>query len=243
MSIQSQIVEFGEQLPAGVTLVAVSKTHPVEALQVAYGAGQRIFGENRPQEMAAKFGAMPGDMRWHMIGHLQTNKVRLIAPFVELIHSVDSERLLSVIDAEAARVGRIQDVLMEVHIGKEPSKGGWLFEDLRRFMSGVGDTYNNVCIRGLMGIATFTPDVEQVRSEMLGLRTLFEELGGAPAGRVPTPFVPTGSVVSGGLHEIGVSGGFDTLSMGMSADWRIALECGATMIRLGSTIFGERSYR
>lgn len=250
MNIQSEIIELGEQLPAGVTLVAVSKTHPVGALMEAYGAGQRIFGENRPQEVAAKQRAMPGDTRWHMIGHLQTNKVRLIAPFVELIHSVDSERLLAVIDAEAARVGRIQDVLMEVHIGQESSKTGWQADDLRMFMSGVREgggvhTYSNVRIRGLMGVATFTDDVEQVRREFLGLRSLFGELGGAPGGGVAAAFVPTGSIdgvggVSGGG---GISGEFDTLSMGMSADWRIALECGATMLRLGSTIFGEREYK
>jgi pyridoxal phosphate enzyme (YggS family) len=205
-------VELGEQLPVGVTLVAVGKGHPVGELMEAYGVGQRIFGENRPQEMRAKFDAMPGDVHWHMIGHLQTNKVRSIAPFVELVHSVDSERLLRVIDAEAARVGRVQDVLLEVHIAREESKSGWAEGELRDFLAG-GFGLPNVRLRGLMGMASLTPDVEQVRREFLGLRGLFDELRGA----------------------LGTD--FDTLSMGMSSDWRIALECGATMLRLGSTIF------
>jgi pyridoxal phosphate enzyme (YggS family) len=205
-------VEFGEQLPVGVTLVAVSKGHPVPELMEAYGAGQRIFGENRPQEMRAKFDAMPGDVRWHMIGHLQTNKVRSIAPFVDLIHSVDSARLLRVIDSEAARVGRIQDVLLEIHIAREESKSGWAESELRDFLAG-GFGLPNVRLRGLMGMASLTDDVEQVRREFLGLRGLFDELRGT----------------------FGTD--FDTLSMGMSSDYRIALECGATMLRLGSIIF------
>ncbi len=212
MSIASRIVEFGEQLPVGVTLVAVSKGHPVPELMEAYNAGQRIFGENRPQEMCAKFEAMPGDVRWHMIGHLQTNKVRSIAPFVELIHSVDSARLLNVIDSEAARVGRVQDVLLEVHIAQEDSKSGWAADELRAFLSSDSDL-PNVRFRGLMGMASLTTDTEQVRREFLGLRTLFDELRGS------------------------LGKDFDTLSMGMSSDYRIALECGATMLRLGSTIF------
>ncbi len=212
MSIAARIVELGEQLPVGVTLVAVSKGHPVEALKEAYGVGQRIFGENRPQEMRTKFDAMPGDVLWHMIGHLQTNKVRSIAPFVDLIHSVDSARLLSVIDSEAARVGRIQDILLEVHIAQEDSKSGWAADELREFLSG-GLTLPNIRFRGLMGMASLTDDVEQIRREFLGLNTLFEEL------------------------QRGLGTDFDTLSMGMSSDYRIALECGATMLRLGSIIF------
>ncbi len=212
MSIASRIVEFGEQLPVGVTLVAVGKGHPADALMEAYDVGQRIFGENRPQEMCAKFDAMPGDVLWHMIGHLQTNKVRSIAPFVELVHSVDSERLLSVIDREAARVGRIQDVLMEVHIAQEESKAGWAEDELREFLDS-GYSLPNIRFRGLMGMASLTDDTEQVRREFLRLRGLFDEL------------------------RVGFGTDFDTLSMGMSSDFRIALECGATMLRIGSTIF------
>ncbi len=216
MTIASKIVELGEQLPVGVTLVAVGKTHPASMLMEAYGVGQRIFGENRPQEMCAKFDAMPGDVQWHMIGHLQTNKVRAIAPFVELIHSVDSMRLLNVINKEAARVERIQDVLLEVHIAQEESKTGWALPDLMEFLDG-GVELPNVRFRGLMGIASLTNDVEQIRREFLGLRELFERL------------------------QRGFGHDFDTLSMGMSDDYRIALECGSTMVRLGSTIFGNRS--
>jgi pyridoxal phosphate enzyme (YggS family) len=218
MSIAAKITELGEQMPAGVTLVAVGKTHPTEALMEAYGAGQRVFGENRPQEMTAKFDAMPSDVRWHMIGHLQTNKVRMIAPFVELIHSVDSDRLLETISREAGRVGRVQDVLMEVHIAREESKWGWTPDGLAEFL-GAGFAVPNVRLRGLMGIASLTDDTEQIRREMLGLRVLFERL------------------------QRGMGHGFDTLSMGMSGDWRIALECGSNMIRVGSTIFGERDYK
>ena len=215
MSISSRIVELGEQLPVGVSLVAVGKTHPVASLMEAYDAGQRIFGENRPQEMCAKFDAMPGDVRWHMIGHLQTNKVRSIAPFVELIHSADSARLLDVVDREAARCGRVQDVLLEVHIAREESKTGWCASELRSFLDG-GFALPSVRFRGLMGIASLTDDTELIRREFSGLRTLFEEL------------------------RRGFGHTFDTLSMGMSSDYHIALECGSTMLRLGSTIFGGR---
>ncbi len=216
--ITERIIEFGEQLPVGVTLVAVSKTHPLEALKEAYGAGQRIFGESRPQEMCAKFEQMPADVLWHMIGHLQTNKVRSIAPFVDLIHSVDSARLLETINKEAARVGRVQDVLLEVHIACEESKTGWDSGELRDYL-GVMPSLPCVRFRGLMGIASLTDDVEQVRREFLGLRALFEDI----------------------QHGFGgPNGDFDTLSMGMSGDWQIAIECGATMLRLGSVIFGDR---
>ena len=223
MSIRGEITELGEQLPAGVTLVAVSKTYPPEAIMEAYDAGQRIFGENRPQELRAKFEALPGDIRWHMIGHLQTNKVKYIAPFVELIHSVDSERLLEVIDKEAQKNGRVIDVLFEVFIAQEETKSGWDAVELLGFLTSGGHLkYTNVRCRGVMGIASFTDDTEQVRREFLGLNELF--------GTIKKEF----------FHEKGAE--FDILSMGMTSDWQIALECGSNMIRIGSRIFGARDY-
>ena len=223
MSIREQIVQLGEQLPPGTTLIAVSKTYPPETIMEAYDAGQRIFGENRPQELRAKFEALPGDIRWHMIGHLQTNKVKYIAPFVELIHSADSERLLEVIDKEAMKNGRIIDVLFEVFIAREESKSGWDAGELTEFLKAGGHLkYKNIRVRGLMGIASFTDDTEQVRREFLGLKTLFD------------------LYAKDVFHHKGAE--FDTLSMGMTSDWRIALECGSNMIRIGSMIFGTRNY-
>lgn len=219
MSIASKIEELKEELPAGVTLVAVSKTHPVGAVREAYDAGQRIFGESRPQELKAKYESLPKDIRWHMIGNLQTNKVKYIAPFVDLIHSVDSDKLLAVIDREAAKNDRVIDVLLEVHIAEEASKIGWDSAELRKYIaSGIYKNYGNVRIRGLMGIASLTDDEKRLRQEFRGLRSLFIE-----------------------LRDM-LGDAFDTLSMGMTADYPIAINCGATMIRVGSLIFGERDY-
>lgn len=223
MSIREQIVQFGEQLPPGVTLVAVSKTYAPDVVMEAYDAGQRIFGENRPQELRAKFDAMPGDVRWHMIGHLQTNKVKYIAPFVELIHSADSDRLLEVIDKEARKNGRVIDILFEVFIAQEESKSGWNADELTDYLrAGKHLEFENIRVRGLMGIASFTDNTEQIRREMLGLRELFD------------------TYKKEFFHEKGAE--FDTLSMGMTSDWQIALECGSNMIRIGSRIFGARDY-
>ena len=221
MSIREQIVQLGEELPAGVSLVAVSKTYPPEAVREAYDAGQRIFGENRPQELRAKFDALPGDIRWHMIGHLQTNKVKYIAPFVELIHSVDSARLLETIDREARKNGRVIDILFEVFIAQEESKSGWGAVELIDYLNtGNHLKFENIRVRGLMGIASFTDDNEQIRREMFGLRELFD--------RFRREFF------SGRDMQ------FNILSMGMTSDWPIALECGANMVRIGSRIFGAR---
>ncbi len=221
MSIREQIVQLGEQLPTGVTLVAVSKTYPPEVVREAYDAGQRIFGENRPQELRAKFDALPGDLRWHMIGHLQTNKVKYIAPFVELIHSVDSPRLLETIDREARKNGRVIDILFEVFIAQEESKSGWDAAELTDYIkAGNHLKFENIRIRGLMGIASLTDDTEQIRREMLGLGELFDTFRREFFAGHATPF--------------------DTLSMGMTSDWRIALECGSNMVRIGSGIFGTR---
>lgn len=225
MSIRSEIIELGELLPHNVTLVAVSKTYPPERIMEAYDAGQRIFGENRPQEMKAKFALLPGDIRWHMIGHLQTNKVKYIAPFVEMIHSADSARLLEVIDKEAAKNGRTIDVLLEIFIAQEESKSGWAEDELIAYLdAGEHLKLQHVRFRGVMGIASLTDDTEQIRREFLGLNDLY--------GRLKEKYFP----------KDGANAQFDTLSMGMSSDWRIALECGSNMLRIGSLIFGARDY-
>ena len=219
MSIQSQIAELQQALPEGVTLVAVSKMQPIESLREAYEAGQRIFGESRPQEMCAKREQMPEDCRWHMIGHLQTNKVKYIAPFVEMIHSVDSLRLLDSINREAMKCGRRIDILMEVHLATEESKSGFSVEELKEVIAteDIKDLAY-IRVRGLMTIASNTDDEAVVAGEFKQLKSLFDEL----------------------KQEFGVH--FDTLSMGMTSDYPLAIECGSTMVRIGSQIFGERNY-
>lgn len=219
MSVKSQLERVRVTLPEGVTLVAVSKTHPVEAIAEAYEAGQRIFGESRPQELRAKYEALPRDIEWHMIGHLQTNKVKYIAPFVTLIHSVDSERLAEAIQVQAAKCGRTIDVLLEIHVAAEESKSGWAIDDLRAAVaSGLFERLPNVRVRGVMGIATNTDDMERVSADFVQLRIYKEELA---------PYFGEQ---------------FDTLSMGMSDDYPTAIAAGSTMVRIGSTIFGERDY-
>ena len=219
MSIQSQIAELQQTLPEGVTLVAVSKMQPIESLREAYEAGQRIFGESRPQEMCAKREQMPEDCRWHMIGHLQTNKVKYIAPFVEMIHSVDSLRLLDSINREAMKCGRRIDILLEVHLATEESKSGFSVEELREVIAteDIKDLAY-IRVRGLMTIASNTDDEAVVAGEFKQLKNLFDEL----------------------KPEFGEH--FDTLSMGMTSDYPLAIECGSTMVRIGSQIFGERNY-
>lgn len=219
MSIESQLSFVRGTLPAGVELVAVSKTHPAEAIREAYDAGQRLFGESRPQELCAKYEALPRDIAWHMIGHLQTNKVRSIAPFVALIHSVDSARLAETIQREAARCGRVIDILLELHVADEVSKTGWAWDDLEAWLaSDPFAAMPNVRVRGLMGIATHTDDERIVRRDFETLHRRFEEL----------------------RPRFGEA--FDTLSMGMSDDYPAAVACGATMVRVGSLIFGARDY-
>lgn len=220
MSLKERLREVEASLPDDVTLVAVSKTHPAEMIREAYDAGQRVFGENRPQELRKKYALLPHDIRWHMIGHLQTNKVKYIAPFVELIHSVDSDRLLAVIDREAAKNGRTIDILFEVHIAEEETKSGWEPEELRRYLAeGTWRTYGNIRIRGLMAVATQTDDDSRIRAEFTAVHELFGELKSGYFGT-----------------------DFDTLSMGMTQDYPLAVTCGATMVRIGSRIFGERDY-
>ncbi len=219
MSVKSQLECVRATLPEGVTLVAVSKTHPIEAIAEAYEAGQRVFGESRPQELRAKYEALPYDIEWHMIGHLQTNKIKYIAPFVALIHSVDSERLAEAIQVQAAKCNRTIDVLLEIHVAAEESKSGWTIKDLRAAVaSGLFERLPNVRVRGVMGIATNTDDERRVAADFAQLNAYKEELA---------------------LH---FGEPFDTLSMGMSDDYPAAIAAGSTMVRIGSTIFGERDY-
>ena len=217
MSITSKIKELHTSLPQGVTLVAVSKFHPIEALAEAYEAGQRIFGESRVQELLVKHEALPKDIEWQMIGHLQTNKVRQIVSFVSLIQSVDSVRLIECINREAERIGRVVDILLEIHIAQEESKSGWQYDELATFLqSGAINTLNNVRVRGVMGMATNTDDEAVIRAD-------FERL--AQYKRDIAEFFDSD---------------FDTISMGMSDDYALAIECGSTMVRIGSSIFGSR---
>ena len=219
MSIKSEIERLRSELPEGVKLLAVSKFHPVEALQEAYDAGQRAFGESRPQELKAKQAVLPDDIEWHMIGHLQTNKVKYIAPYVHLIESLDSERLAEAIEKEAAKCGRTIDCLLEIHVTAEESKSGWDYAELLDFVrSGGFAAMPHIRLRGVMGMATFTDDESQVRADFKRLNECFTEL----------------------KEHFGAE--FDTLSMGMSDDYPIAIEYGSTEVRIGSTIFGAREY-
>lgn len=220
MAIKDKLAELKASLPAGVRLVAVSKTYPAEVVREAYDAEQRLFGENRPQEMDAKRQQLPADIEWHMIGHLQTNKVKLIAPYVSMIHSVDSAKLLGVINEQALKNNRVIDVLFEVHVAREESKHGWNEGELIAYLRG-GEyrQMQGVRFRGLMGVATFTDDGSVVRDEFMRLNGLFDRLRHDFFGR-----------------------DFDTLSMGMSGDYLQAIACGGNMVRIGSLIFGARNY-
>ena len=212
---------WSELKPYNAKLVAVSKTKPVSDLMEAYSAGNRIFGENKVQELVSKAEEMPKDVEWHMIGHLQRNKVKYIAPLVSLIHAVDSVRLLKEIDKQAEKNNRVIDCLLQVHIAKEEAKFGFDAQELKLVVNDPEVAkMKHVRILGLMGMATFTEDNEQIRAEFKELKTLFDELKG---GQLPENIV---------MKE---------LSMGMSGDYSIALEEGSTMVRIGSSIFGLRS--
>ncbi len=217
MAIGAKIEELHASLPQGVKLVAVSKFHPVEALMEAYEAGQRIFGESRVQELLLKYEALPKDIEWQMIGHLQTNKVRQIVPFISLIQSVDSVRLAECINREAERIGRVVDILLEIHVAQEESKTGWKYDELVEYLhSEEFAALNNIRVRGVMGMATNTEDEVIIRADFEQLANHFNQL----------------------KPLFGEE--FDTLSMGMSDDYELAIECGSTMVRIGSSIFGER---
>ncbi|NGF56107.1 YggS family pyridoxal phosphate-dependent enzyme [Parapedobacter sp. SGR-10] len=221
MSIASNIQTLQQELnPIGVQLVAVSKTKPIEDIQEAYEAGQRVFGENLVQELVEKQEALPKDISWHMIGHLQTNKVKYIAPFVTLIHGVDSYKLLKEINKHALKNNRIIDCLLQIYIADEDSKFGLDHVELIELLENPEfKTLENICVRGLMGIATNTDNPKVVKEEFYELKMLFD-----------------GIKVSYFRQE----SSFDTLSMGMSSDYKIAIEQGSNMVRLGSTIFGKR---
>lgn len=223
MSIQTNILEIKNALPQHVKLVAVSKTHPVEVVMEAYNAGHRIFGENKVQELVLKYEAMPKDIEWHLIGHLQSNKVKYVASFVSLIHSVDSLKLLEVIDREAQKHNRVIDCLLQVHIASEETKFGLSADELEYLLSSNEySSMNNIRVVGLMGMATFTENLEQVRLEFKFLNKLF-----------------------GSIKEKHFEGKdwFKELSMGMSSDYNVAIEEGSTMVRIGSNIFGYRNYK
>ena len=216
MSIASVITQLHSELPSTVKLVAVSKFKPVSDILEAYAAGQRAFGENRPQELAAKAPALPADIEWHFIGHLQTNKVKQVIPYAALIQSVDSEHLLAEIDKAARAAGRTVDILLEVHIAAEASKQGFSADEVLALAARIGD-FPGVRLRGVMGMATFTDDTDQIRREFRSLRAVSTQL---------QALLP----------------GCDQVSMGMSEDWRIAVEEGTTIVRIGSAIFGKRDY-
>ncbi|MDI3526645.1 MAG: dependent protein, partial [Tenuifilum sp.] len=210
------------ELPSHVKLIAVSKTHPVEAIMEAYNAGHRLFGENKVQELVSKYEQMPKDIEWHLIGHLQTNKVKYIAPFVSLIHSVDSLKLLKTINKEAAKNNRVIDCLLQVHIAQEETKFGLSTQELHDILKSPElDQLNNIRICGLMGMATFTDNIQQVRNEFRNLKNIFDEVKNA---------------------YFQMESFFKEISMGMSGDYRIAIEEGSTMVRIGSNIFGHRIY-
>lgn len=222
MSIVDSLASVKATLPGGVKLIAVSKTHSTERILEAYNAGQRAFGENKVQELVPKYEALPKDIEWHLIGHLQRNKVKLVVPFVSLIHSVDSEKLLSAIDQEAEKAEREVKCLIQVHIAEEETKFGFTPDEaFRFFVDKRPAAYKHVRIAGLMGMATLTDDTTRIRKEFSLLHDLFEKV--RAEGNVTKE-------------------DFSTLSMGMSSDYPIAVESGSTMVRVGSAIFGKRDY-
>ena len=219
MSIESNLLSIKATLPEHVTLVAVSKTKPISDLLEAYEAGQRIFGENKIQEMAEKWEAMPKDIQWHMIGHVQTNKVKFMAPFVSLIHGVDSLKLLQEINKQAKKNDRIIDCLLQIHIAEEETKFGLDEKELTSLLSSTAfDEMQNIRIVGLMGMATFTDNKEQIKKEFLHLKSIFD----------------SSKNLKSEICNLRI------LSMGMSGDYQLAIECGSTMVRIGSSIFGGR---
>ena len=221
MSIAQNLLKIKSSLPSTVTLVAVSKTKPISDLMEAYDAGQRIFGENKIQEMAEKWEAMPKDIEWHMIGHVQTNKVKFMAPFVSLIHGVDSLKLLEEINKQAKKNNRIIDCLLQIHIAEEETKFGLDEKELNgilHFVQNDKEGMKNIRIVGLMGMATFTDKQDQIKKEFTYLKSIFDK---------------TNQLLTSNSQLL-------TLSMGMSGDYQLAIECGSTMVRIGSSIFGGR---
>jgi len=219
MSIKDNLLKIKSSLPENVTLVAVSKTKPIPDLMEAYNAGQRIFGENKIQEMAEKWEAMPKDIVWHMIGHVQTNKVKFMAPFVSLIHGVDSLKLLLEINKQAQKNNRIIDCLLQIYIAEEETKFGFDEKELDEILSSNAfKELKNIRIVGLMGMATFTENQNQIKKEFTHMKTIFDKLQQLKTDNYQ----------------------LNTISMGMSGDYQLAIECGSTMVRIGSSIFGGR---
>ena len=217
MSIQENYHKIKAQIPENVELVAVSKFHPIEKIKEVYDCGQKVFGENKVQELLTKVNELPADIQWHLIGHLQTNKVKYIAPFIDTIQSVDSEKLLIEINKEAAKNNKKIKVLLQVKIAEEETKYGLEISEAKEIFSNyLEHQYPNIEILGLMGMATFTDNNNQVKSEFLVLKSLFDELSTFKK--------------------------LETLSMGMSDDFALAIECGSTSVRIGSAIFGVRNY-
>jgi pyridoxal phosphate enzyme (YggS family) len=219
MSIQDNLLKIKSQLPENVTLVAVSKTKPVEDLMEAYHAGQRIFGENKIQEMTEKWQQMPKDIEWHMIGHVQSNKVKYMVPYVKLIHGVDSLKLLKEINRQAVRWRKSINCLLQIHIAEEETKFGLDEKELEELLnSDEFKEMKNINVIGLMGMATFTDNEEQIKKEFQYLKTIFDKVSKLKTDNCQ----------------------LNTLSMGMSGDYQLAIECGSTMVRIGSSIFGGR---
>ncbi len=227
--------EILAELNGKATLVAVSKTKSAEEIQAFYNEGQRDFGENYVQELVDKESVLPKDIRWHFIGHLQSNKVKYIAPFVYLIHGVDSEALLKEIDKQAKKNNRVIDCLLQVHIATEETKFGFDEEEIANVQMcksrSIGTSYANVQIKGMMGMASFTNDMNLVRSEFKKLKQLFDQLS-----------TFNFQLSTFNLQPSTVNLQLSTLSMGMSADYKIAIEEGSNMVRIGSLLFGERNY-
>ncbi|MCR5645425.1 MAG: YggS family pyridoxal phosphate-dependent enzyme [Bacteroidales bacterium] len=222
MMIKENLEQIRATIPSGVTLVAVSKTKPVSDLQEAYDAGQRIFGENHALEMRDKHEVLPRDIQWHFIGHLQTNKIKYIIPFVTLIHSIDTANLLEAVNKEAKKHDRVVDCLLQFHIAQEETKFGLTLDEARQLLeSDIFKQMQNIRICGVMGMATFTDDEAEVRKEFKNLKTVFDTLKKEYFADQPQ---------------------FKEISMGMSDDYPIAIEEGATLVRIGSKIFGARNY-
>ncbi|RKR13376.1 hypothetical protein CLV91_2095 [Maribacter vaceletii] len=219
MSIKQNLQQIKDTLPSNVTLVAVSKTKPVTDLQEAYNAGQRIFGENKIQEMVQKWETLPKDIEWHMIGHVQRNKVKYMAEFISLIHGVDSLKLLTEINKQAAKHNRIISCLLQIHIATEETKFGLNEEELITLLTSEDfKNLKNIEIKGLMGMATFTSNKNQIKKEFSSLKSIYNNT---------KETIPSISIIS----------------MGMSGDYQIAVEEGSTMVRIGSSIFGVRNYK
>jgi pyridoxal phosphate enzyme (YggS family) len=222
MSVQQNISEIRKHIPSHVRLVCVSKFHPNETVLEAYECGERIFGESKVQEMCGKYETLPKDISWHFIGHLQTNKIKFIVPFVDLIHGVDSYKVLEEINRQALKVSKTINCLLQIHIAKEETKFGFSSEELMETLSeGKWKELKGVTICGLMGMATYTENHEQIRNEFKGLKTLFDQ--------VKKQYFTDAS-------------SFCELSMGMSEDYQLAIEEGSTLVRIGTSVFGIREY-